>query len=185
MLGSNYWHGDTSLLFGVEIQALVSSRCPPETSCYSPSSNNNTSKLYLVPRRGRAQRMEMLPTLRESSPISKLLQVQDFTIWWTNTCPWHDRNATLQLHSSTMLRCLPPSVSKVLFIAKAAPRAAGEVMTVSPCDTGTCSLCTIKGDDFITLSHDVFCHLCINDALINGQFVVFWVARASPTTVDP
>jgi hypothetical protein len=81
MLGSNYWNGDTSLLFGVEIQALVSSRCSPETSCYSPSSNSITSKLYMVPHRGRDQRMEMLPTLRESSSSSKLLQVQDSTIW--------------------------------------------------------------------------------------------------------
>jgi hypothetical protein len=58
---------------------------------------------------------------------------------------------------------LPPSVSKVLFIAKAAPWAAGEVMTLSPRDTGTCSLCMIKGDDFMTLSHDIFCRLRIND----------------------
>jgi hypothetical protein len=62
MLGSNYWNGDTSLLFGVENQALVSSRCSPEMSCYSSSSNNITSKLYLIPRRGWAQRMEMLTT---------------------------------------------------------------------------------------------------------------------------
>jgi hypothetical protein len=41
---------------------------------------------------------------------------------------------------------------KVLFIAKAAPRATGEVMTLLPHDAGTCSLCTIKGDD-ITFSH--------------------------------
>jgi hypothetical protein len=74
MLGSNYWNGDTSLLFGVETQALVSSRCSPETSSYSPSSNNITSKLYLIPHRGRAQRMEMLPALGESSPSSKFLQ---------------------------------------------------------------------------------------------------------------
>jgi hypothetical protein len=149
MLGSNYWNGNTILLFGVEIQALVSTRCSPATFCYSPISNSSTSKLYLIPRRGRAQRMEMLPTLRKSSPSSKLLQAQDSAIWWTNTCPWHGGDATLQLNSSNNARCLPLSASKVLFIAKAAPRAAGEVMTLSPRDTGTCSLCTIKGDDFI------------------------------------
>jgi hypothetical protein len=84
-------------------QALVSTRCSPVTSCYSSSSSNITSKLYLVPRRGRAQRMGVLPTFRESSPSSKLLQEQDPTIWWTNTCPWHGGNTTMQLHSSTRL----------------------------------------------------------------------------------
>jgi hypothetical protein len=43
----------------------------------------------------------------------------------------------------------------VLFIAKATPWAASEVMTLSPRDIGTCSMCMIKGDD-ITLTHDVF-----------------------------
>jgi hypothetical protein len=33
---------------------------------------------------------------------------------------------------------LAPLVPKELFIVKAAPRAAGEVMTLSPHDTGTC-----------------------------------------------
>jgi hypothetical protein len=103
MLGSNHWNGDTSLLFGVESQALVSSRCSPEMPSYSPSLNTITSKLYLIPHRGRAQRMEMLPTVRENSPSSKFLQLQDSTIWWTNTFPWHGEITTMQLHSSTML----------------------------------------------------------------------------------
>jgi hypothetical protein len=47
--------------------------------------------------------MEMLPTLRESSPSSKFLQAQDSAIWWTNTCPWHGGFSTLQFHSSTTL----------------------------------------------------------------------------------
>jgi hypothetical protein len=87
----------------------------------------------------------------------------------------------------------------VLFIAKAAPRAAGEVMTLSPRDTGTSSLCMIKGDD-ITFSDSrcllSFCasmmtephhrgHMATVTPSISGQFVVFWMARASPTTVDP
>jgi hypothetical protein len=57
MPGSNYWNGDTSLLFGVENQALVSSRCSPETSCWGSSLNGITSKRCLVLRRGWAQRL--------------------------------------------------------------------------------------------------------------------------------
>jgi hypothetical protein len=164
MLGSNYWNGDTSLLFGVENQALVSSRCSLETSCYSSSSNSITSKLYLVPRRGWAQGMEMLPIFRESSPSSKHLQEQSFTIWWTNTCPWHGGSTTLRFHSSTALgACLLQSQS-VLFITKVAPRAAGDVMTLIPRDIGTCSLCMIKGDDITPSDSRHLCHLCINDA---------------------
>jgi hypothetical protein len=64
------------MLLGVEVQILVSSRCSPETSCHTSSSNSSISKLCLVPRRGWAQRMEMLPTLRENSPSSKHLQEQ-------------------------------------------------------------------------------------------------------------
>jgi hypothetical protein len=47
--------------------------------------------------------MGVLPTFRESSPGSKLLQEQDSTIWLTKTCPCHDKMTTLQPHSSTML----------------------------------------------------------------------------------
>jgi hypothetical protein len=32
----------------------------------------------------------------------RFLQVQDSTIWWTNTCPWHGEISTLQIRSSTM-----------------------------------------------------------------------------------
>jgi hypothetical protein len=72
--------------------------------------------LCLVPRRGRAQRMEMLPALRKSSPSSKLLQAQDFTIWWTNTCPWHGFATILQLHSSTMLGACHPQLHGAIYI---------------------------------------------------------------------
>jgi hypothetical protein len=106
MLGPDYWNAVTSLLFSVGFQALVSTRCPPATSCYS-SSSNITSKLYLIPRRRRAQRVEVLPTFRENSPNSKLLQKQDRTIWWTNACPWHGGNTTLWLHISTRLGACP------------------------------------------------------------------------------
>jgi hypothetical protein len=91
------------LLFDAGFQALVSIRCSPATACYSSSSNSITSKIYLVPCKGRIYRMKVLPTFRESSPRFKLLQEQDPTIWWTNTCPWHGGNTTLQLHCSTML----------------------------------------------------------------------------------
>jgi hypothetical protein len=46
---------------------------------------------------------------------------------------------------------LPYFSFTVLFIAKAAPPAAGKEITLSPRDTGTCTLCVIKGDD-ITFS---------------------------------
>jgi hypothetical protein len=103
MLGSNYWNGDTSLLFGAEHQAPVSPRCSPETSQYSSISTRSTSKLFLVPRRGRAQQMEMLPALRENSPSFKYLQEHSSTFRWTVACPWHGLTTTLWLHSSTML----------------------------------------------------------------------------------
>jgi hypothetical protein len=52
----------------------------------------------------------------------------------------------------------------VLFIADAAPRAAGEVMTLSPRGNGVCSLCIIKGDDITLSDSRRLCRLCINDA---------------------
>jgi hypothetical protein len=67
--------------------------------------------------------MEMLPALRENSPSSKFLQVQESTIWSTSTCPWG-----LLLCSLIAQQCLVLATFSVtvLFIAKAAPRAAGE-----------------------------------------------------------
>jgi hypothetical protein len=52
----------------------------------------------------------------------------------------------------------------VLFIDDATPRAAGEVMTLSPPDEGTCSLCIIKGNDITFPDSRRLCRLCINDA---------------------
>jgi hypothetical protein len=153
-----------SLLFGVENQSLLSSRCSPEMFYYSSSSNSITSKLYLVPRRGWAQRMKMLPTFRESSPSSKHLQEQSSTIWWTNTCPWHGGNSTLWLHSSIALRASPLQPQKVLFIVKVVLQVASEVMTLSPREFGTCSLCVIKGDAITPSDSRRLCRLCINDA---------------------
>jgi hypothetical protein len=71
-------------------------------------------------------------------------------------------------------------------------------MTLSPRDAEACSLCIIKGDDITFLTHDVLVvyesmmpeprrrgHMATVTPSISGQRVVFWVARASPTTVDP
>jgi hypothetical protein len=52
----------------------------------------------------------------------------------------------------------------VLFIAEAAPRVAGAVMTLSPRDEETCCLCIIKGDDITFPDSRRLCRLCINDA---------------------
>jgi hypothetical protein len=52
----------------------------------------------------------------------------------------------------------------VRFIADAAPRVAGEVMTLSPRHEETCSLCIIKGNDITFPDSRRLCRLCINDA---------------------
>jgi hypothetical protein len=93
---------------------------------------------------------------------------------------------------------LASSSLTVLFIADVAPRAAGELMTLSPRGNGVCSLCIIKGDDITLSDSRRLCRLCIMMPeprrrghmatvipSISGQLVVFWVARESPTTVDP
>jgi hypothetical protein len=58
----------------------------------------------------------------------------------------------------------PHSASKVLFIANAAPRVAGEVMTLLPRDNGACILRIIKGDDITLPDSRRLCRLCTNDA---------------------
>jgi hypothetical protein len=58
----------------------------------------------------------------------------------------------------------PPLASKVLFIADAASRAAGEVLTLLPRDNGTCGLCVIKGDDITFSASRRLCRLHIDDA---------------------
>jgi hypothetical protein len=90
---------------------------------------------------------------------------------------------------------LAPFSLIVLFIADVAPQAAGKVMTLWPRDNGVCSLCIIKGNDITFPDSRRLCRLCINvapqrshgygNSSISGQFVIFWVVRASPTTVDP
>jgi hypothetical protein len=86
----------------------------------------------------------------------------------------------------------------VLFIADAAPQAAGEVMTLLPRDNGACTCASLKPMTLLFLTHDVFVvgasmmpepcrrgHMATVTPSISGQLVVFWVARVSPTTVDP
>jgi hypothetical protein len=79
--GPDYWNADTSLLFGAGFQPPTSTRCSPVTPSCTSSWYNITYKLYLVPRRGKVQRVGVLPTFQESSPRSKLLQTQQSTIW--------------------------------------------------------------------------------------------------------
>jgi hypothetical protein len=91
----------------------------------------------------------VLPTFRESSPSSKPLQVHQSTIWWTNTCPWHDRITTLRLHSSTMLgACLLQSHGAIY---SGNPTLGGSLSddTVTTWSRGLAYMCVIKGDDFI------------------------------------
>jgi hypothetical protein len=59
---------------------------------------------------------------------------------------------------------LASSSLMVLFIADVAPRAASEVMTLSPRGNGVCSLCIIKGDDITLSDSRRLCRLFINDA---------------------
>jgi hypothetical protein len=68
--------------------------------------------------------------------------------------------------------------------------------TVTTWSRGPADMCMIKGDD-LTLSRDVFVASAsmmpepaaeshgYSIPLICGQFVIFWVAKESPTTVDP
>jgi hypothetical protein len=108
--------------------------------------------------------MKVLPPFRVNAPSSKHLQEQSSTIWWTNTCLWHGGNTTLQLHSQLCFGACFLQSQKVLFIAEAALWAVGEVMTLSPRDTGTCSLCMFKGDDITFSDSQRLCLLRINDA---------------------
>jgi hypothetical protein len=59
---------------------------------------------------------------------------------------------------------LASSNPMVLFITEAMPRAAGDMMTLSPRDEETYNLCIIKGDDITFPDSRRLCRLCINDA---------------------
>jgi hypothetical protein len=151
MLGSNYWNGDTSF------------RCSPETSCYSSSSTNISSKLCLVPRRGWAQRMRcflhfarilLAPSIYKNTALH-------------SSGRSHAHGMASQLLCSFIAQQCSVLASfslTVLFIADAAPQAASEVMILLPRDNGACSLCIIKGGDITFPDSRRLCHLCINDA---------------------
>jgi hypothetical protein len=128
----------------------MSTRCSPATPNCTSSWYSITSKLYLVPRRVTIQRMGVLPTSRESSPSSKLLQAQQSTFWWTNASPWHGEITTLRLHSSTMLgACLPQSHSAIYSQSPTSGRWRSDD-TVITSSRGLADMCVIKGDDFIS-----------------------------------
>jgi hypothetical protein len=80
--------------------------------------------------------MGVLPTFRKNSPSTKLLQEQDPTIWWTNTCPCM---VGLLLYSFIAQQgsMLASFSFMVLFIVGAKLWAVGEVMTLSPHGPGT------------------------------------------------
>jgi hypothetical protein len=141
-----------SLLFGAGSRPLTSTRCTPATPSCTTSWYSITSKLYLVPRRDKVQRVGVLPTFRESSPSSKLLQAQQSTIWWANTCPWHDFTTTPRLHSSTMLgACLLQSHSAIYSRNPTSGRWLSDD-TVTTWSRGPADMCTIKGNDFTPVS---------------------------------
>jgi hypothetical protein len=79
----------------------------------------------------------------------------------------HAHGMALQLPCDFIAQqCLALASSNltVLFIADAAPRAAGKVITLSPRDNRTCSLCINKGDDITFPDSRRLCRLCVNDA---------------------
>jgi hypothetical protein len=138
------------LLLGAEFRPLTSTRCSPATSSCTSSWYSITSKLYLVPRRDTVQRVGVLLTFPESSPSSKLLQAQQSTIWWMNTCPRHGGIATLRLHSSTMLgACLLQSHGAIYSQIQASGSWRSND-TVTTWSGGPADMCMIKGGDFIS-----------------------------------
>jgi hypothetical protein len=130
----------------------TSTRRSPATPSCTSSWYSITSKLYLVPRRDKVQRVGVLPTFRESSPSSKLLQAQQSTIWWANTCSWHGFKTTLRLHSSTMLgACLLQYHGGIYSRSQTSGRWLSDD-TITTWSRGPADMCTIKGDDFIRVS---------------------------------
>jgi hypothetical protein len=199
MLGPDYWNAGMSFLFGTGFPPPTSTRCSPVTSNCTSSWYSITSKLYLVPRRDKVQRVGVLPTFCESSPSSKLLQAQQSTIWWTNTCPWHGGITTMRLHSSTMLGACLLQPHGAIYSQSRASGSWGSDDTVTTWSRGSADMCVIKGDDFISLSHDVFVasalmmpgppqsHMATLTPSIHGQFVVSrWQENLRPLlTRDP
>jgi hypothetical protein len=110
-----------------------------------------------------AQQIEMLPALRENSPSFKNLEEHNSTFRGRS----HAHGTTEELPCGFIAQQCSVLASfsfTVLFIADAAPRAVGELMTLSPRDEGTCGMCIIKGDDVTFYDSRRLCRLCMNDA---------------------
>jgi hypothetical protein len=94
----------------------------------------------------------VMPTFHESYPSSKLIQTQQSTIWWMNTCPWHGGITTLRLHSSTMLgACLLLSHGAIYSRNPTSCRWRSDD-TITSWSRGPAEMCTIKGDDLTPIS---------------------------------
>jgi hypothetical protein len=140
------------LLFGVGCQPPTSTRCSPATYNCTSSLYNITSKLSLIHCRDTIQRVGVMPTLRESSPSSKLLETQHSSISWADTCPWHGLKTILRLHSSTMLgACLLQHHNAIYSQSRTSGRWQSDG-TVTTWSRGPVYMCTIKGDGFTPIS---------------------------------
>jgi hypothetical protein len=149
MCDPDYWNSCTRLLFAAGFRLPTSTRCSPVTSSCTSSRYTITSKLYLVPRRGKVQRVGVMPTFRESSPSSKLLQAQQSTFWWTNTRPQHGGIATLRLHRATLLgACLLQSHGAVYSKSQSSGSWRSND-TIATWSRGPADMCVIRGDNFI------------------------------------
>jgi hypothetical protein len=108
--------------------------------------------------------MEMLPTLRENFPSSKIYKNKALQSGGRTHAHGMVRISHYCIIAQWRSELAPPSTSKVLFIGDVAQRVAGEVMTLSPRDNGTCGLCIIKGDEMTLSDSGRLYHLRINDA---------------------
>jgi hypothetical protein len=136
MLGSNYWNGDTSLLFGAEHQAPVSSRCSPKSPDIAPA------RPAAPPNSAWYHAEAGLRGGRCCLHFARILQAS--SIYKNTTLHSSGRSHAYGMASqlpygfiAQQCSVLAPFSLTVLFIANAAPQAAGEVMTLSPRDTGT------------------------------------------------
>jgi hypothetical protein len=139
----------TSLLFGAGSQPPMSTRCSLATPSCTSSWYNITSKLYLVPHRVTVQRVGVLPTFRESSPSSKLLQTQQSTIWWTNNALGM---AGILLCSFIAQQCsVLASFKSYGAIYSQSPTTGRRLSddTVPTWSREPADMCVIKGNDFI------------------------------------
>jgi hypothetical protein len=163
MLGSNYWNGDTSLLFGAEHQAPVSPRCSPKRPDIAPA------RPGAPPNSAWYHAEAGLRGWRCCLHFTRILL--DSSIY-KNTA-LHSGGRSCAHGMASQLPCgfiaqqcsvLASFSLTVLFIADATPWAADEVMTLSPHGNGVCSLCIIKGDGITLSDSRRLCRLCINDA---------------------